>query len=172
MAKESTKTILQASPLIILKTGKDGTDANEKDWDAEMTRVKEKEWFARHPQYKNILRLCGIDRLMDTMISLLAQKMITEIPVLVREMRERKAEVGDEKNDFFPFNFTQQLEQSKRRRAYISSSKINSRRPFNPSYRVYRTFELCSQGHFICALFSFLSPVTLTPANKTSYCCF
>ena len=82
-----------------------------------MTRVKEKEWFARHPQYKNILQLCGIDRLMDTMISLLAQKMITEIPVLVREMKERKAKVGDEKNDFFPFNFTQQLEQSERRRA-------------------------------------------------------
>ena len=82
-----------------------------------MTRVKEKEWFARHPQYKNILQLCGIDRLMDTMISLLAQKMITEIPVLVREMRERKAKVEDEKSDFFPFNFTQQSQQSERRRA-------------------------------------------------------
>ena len=82
-----------------------------------MTRVKEKEWFASHPHYKGILKLCGIDRLMDTMISLLAQKMITEIPVLVREMRERKAKVGDEKSDLFPFNFTQQLEQSERRRA-------------------------------------------------------
>ena len=68
-----------------------------------MTRVKENEWFARHPQYKSILKLCGIDRLMDTMISLLAQKMITEIPVLVREMRERKAEVGDKKCDVFLF---------------------------------------------------------------------
>ena len=37
---------------------------------------------------------------------------------------------------------------------------------------MYRTFELCSQGHFICALFSFLSPDSLTPVNKTSYCCF
>ena len=114
MTKESLKTILHS---FCQQTGKDGTDANEKDWDAEMTRVKEKEWFACHPQYKNILHLCGIDKLMDTMISLLAQKMITEIPVLVREMKERKAEVGDEKNDFFPFNFTQQSQQSKRRRA-------------------------------------------------------
>ena len=68
-----------------------------------MTRVKENEWFASHPQYKSILKLCGIDRLMDTMISLLAQKMITEIPVLVREMRERKAKVGDKKSDAFLF---------------------------------------------------------------------
>ena len=100
--KESPKTVLHS---FYQQPGKDGTDENEKDWDAETTRVKEKEWFARHPQYKSILKLCGIDRLMDTMISLLAQKMITEIPVLVREMRERKAKVGDEKNDFFPFNF-------------------------------------------------------------------
>ena len=100
--KESPKTFLHS---FCQQPGKDGTDENEKDWDAEMTRVKEKEWFARHPQYKSILKLCGIDRLMDTMISLLAQKMITEIPVLVREMKERKAKVGDEKNDFFPFNF-------------------------------------------------------------------
>ena len=98
MKEESTKAILHS---ICQQTGKDGTDANEKDWDAEMTRVKEKEWFARHPQYKNILNLCGIDKLMDTMISLLAQKMITEIPVLVREMRERKAKVGDENIDVF-----------------------------------------------------------------------
>ena len=102
MKEERTKAIINS---FCQQTGKDGTDANEKDWDAEMTRVKEKEWFARHPQYKSILKLCGIDRLMDTMISLLAQKMITEIPVLVREMKERKAKVGDEKNDFFPFNF-------------------------------------------------------------------
>ena len=100
MKEERTKAILHS---FYQQTGKDGTDANEKDWDAEMTRVKEKEWFARHPQYKSILKLCGIDRLMDTMISLLAQKMITEIPVLVREMRERKAEVGYENNDVFLF---------------------------------------------------------------------
>ena len=100
MKEESSKAILHS---ICQQTGKDGTDANEKDWDAEMTRVKEKEWFARHPQYKSILKLCGIDRLMDTMISLLAQKMITEIPILVREMRERKAEVGYENNDVFLF---------------------------------------------------------------------
>ena len=98
MKEERTKAILHS---FCQQTGKDGTDANEKDWDAEMTRVKEKEWFARHPQYKSILKLCGIDRLMDTMISLLAQKMITEIPVLVREMRERKAKVGDENSDVF-----------------------------------------------------------------------
>ena len=58
-----------------------------------MTRLKEKEWFERHPQYKGLLHLCGIDRLMDTMISLLAEKMITEIPILVRQMKERKNEV-------------------------------------------------------------------------------
>ena len=75
-------------------TGKDGTDANEKDWDTETTRLKEMEWFARHPQYKGIQHLCGIDRLMDTMISLLAEKMITEIPILVRDMKQRKMEVG------------------------------------------------------------------------------
>ena len=76
------------------QTGKDGTDVNEKDWDAATTRVKEKEWFARHPQYKGIQHLCGIDRLMETMISLLAGKMIKEIPILVREMRARKTEVN------------------------------------------------------------------------------
>ena len=74
-------------------TGKDGTDPLERDWDAETTRLKEKEWFAGHPQYKDIQHVCGIDRLMDTMISLLAEKMITEIPILVRQMKERKKEV-------------------------------------------------------------------------------
>ena len=73
--------------------GKDGTDPHEKDWDAETTRVEEKEWFAGHPQYKDSQHVCGIDRLMDTMISLLAEKMITEIPILVRHMKERKREV-------------------------------------------------------------------------------
>ena len=58
-----------------------------------MTRLKETEWFEQHPQYKGLLHLCGIDRLMDTMISLLAEKMITEIPILVRQMKERKNEV-------------------------------------------------------------------------------
>ncbi|XP_073248770.1 uncharacterized protein [Porites lutea] len=95
VALNKSSFTLEDGRFIVLR-GKDGTDANEKDWDAEMTRVKEKEWFARHPQYKSILQLCGIDKLMDTMISLLAQKMITEIPVLVREMRERKAEVESE----------------------------------------------------------------------------
>ena len=76
------------------QTGKDGTDSVEKDWDAPTTREKEKEWFARHPQYKGIQHLCGIDRLMETMISLLASKMIKEIPILVREMRNRKSEVN------------------------------------------------------------------------------
>lgn len=83
--------------LSILKPGKDGTDPNEKDWDAEMTRIKEKEWFGRHPLYKDIQHVCGIDRLMDTMISLLAEKMITEIPILVRQMKQRKTEVGSNK---------------------------------------------------------------------------
>ena len=59
-----------------------------------MTRIKEKEWFARHPQYSDIQHVCGIDRLMDTMISLLAEKMVTEIPILVRKMRKRKVEVN------------------------------------------------------------------------------
>ena len=58
-----------------------------------MTRVKEREWFARHPQYKDIQHVCGIDRLMDTMISLLAEKMIKEIPDLVTQMKTLKQEV-------------------------------------------------------------------------------
>lgn len=78
----------------INKPGKDGTDPKEKDWDAEMTRIKEKEWFAKHPQYHDIQHVCGIDRLMDTMISLLAEKMVTEVPILVRQMKNLKAEVG------------------------------------------------------------------------------
>ncbi|XP_068700233.1 uncharacterized protein [Montipora foliosa] len=77
----------------ILLRGKDGTDSTEKDWDAPMTQIKEKEWFAAHPHYKSIQRLCGIERLMECMISLLANKMIAEIPGLVREMRERKTVV-------------------------------------------------------------------------------
>ena len=68
-------------------------DSTEKDWDAEMTQIKEKEWFARHPHYKSIQHLCGIERLMESMISLLANKMISEIPGLVREMKERKIKV-------------------------------------------------------------------------------
>jgi len=59
-----------------------------------MTRIKEKEWFANHPQYSDIQHVCGIDRLMDTMISLLAEKLVTEIPILVRTMRKRKVEVN------------------------------------------------------------------------------
>ena len=78
----------------INKPGKDGTDPKEKDWDAEMTRMKEKEWFAKHPQYSDIQHVCGIDRLMDTMVSLLAEKMVTEVPDLVREMKKLKAEVS------------------------------------------------------------------------------
>ena len=58
-----------------------------------MTHIKEKEWFARHPHYKDIQHLCGIERLMESMISLLANKMIDEIPRLVREMKERKIKV-------------------------------------------------------------------------------
>ena len=59
-----------------------------------MTRIKEKEWFANHPQYSDIQHVCGIDRLMATMISLLAEKMVTEVPNLVREMKARKEEVN------------------------------------------------------------------------------
>ena len=58
-----------------------------------MTRVKEREWFARHPQYKDIQHVCGIDRLMDTMISLLAEKMRTQLPILVTQMKEQKRQV-------------------------------------------------------------------------------
>ena len=58
-----------------------------------MTQIKEKEWFAGHPHYKSIQQLCGIERLMESMISLLANKMIDEIPGLVREMKERKIKV-------------------------------------------------------------------------------
>ncbi|XP_068700226.1 uncharacterized protein [Montipora foliosa] len=80
----------------ILLRGKDGTDSTEKDWDAPMTQIKEKEWFAAHPHYKSIQHLCGIERLMECMISLLANKMIAEIPGLVRDMKERKTEVEKE----------------------------------------------------------------------------
>lgn len=96
-----------------LGTGKDATDANEKDWDAKTTRLKEREWFERHPQYKSILHLCGIDRLMDTMISLLAEKMGSEIPILVNQMEEKKKKV--------------------RRQKYISVDYIqfHNKKPFN-----------------------------------------
>ena len=63
-----------------------------------MTQIKEKEWFARHPHYKDIQHLCGIERLMESMISLLANKMIDEIPRLVREMKERKIKVRKEQD--------------------------------------------------------------------------
>ena len=65
-----------------------------------MTQLKEKEWFARHPHYKDIQHLCGIERLMESMISLLANKMIDDIPGLVNEMKKRKTEVGKAKNRF------------------------------------------------------------------------
>ncbi|KAJ7393249.1 hypothetical protein OS493_006218 [Desmophyllum pertusum] len=95
VAMNESSFTLEDNRFILLR-GKDGTDPNEKDWDAEMTRTKEKEWFERHPQYKDIQHVCGIDRLMDTMISLLAEKMITEIPILVRQMKQRKTEVDEE----------------------------------------------------------------------------
>ena len=80
--------------LFVLKNpGKDSTDEVEKDWDAKTTREKEKEWFAEHPQYKDIQHVCGIDRLMDTMISLLVDRMRTQIPILLTEMKKRKKEV-------------------------------------------------------------------------------
>ena len=65
-----------------------------------MTQIKEKEWFAAHPHYKSIQHLCGIERLMESMISLLANKMIDEIPGLVREMKERKIKVRKELDRF------------------------------------------------------------------------
>ncbi|KAL9971044.1 hypothetical protein ACROYT_G023527 [Oculina patagonica] len=95
VAMNQSSFTLEDNRFILLR-GKDGTDPNEKDWDAEMTRMKEKEWFGRHPQYKDITHVCGIDRLMDTMISLLAEKMITEIPILVTQMKERKTAVDEE----------------------------------------------------------------------------
>ena len=61
-----------------------------------MTQIKEKEWFAAHPHYKSIQQLCGIERLMESMISLLASKMIDEIPGLVNEMKKTKMEVRKE----------------------------------------------------------------------------
>ena len=74
-------------------TGKDGTDPKERDWDAETTRIKEKEWFRSHPMYQDIPELCGVDRLMGNMVSLLAEKMVNEIPVLVDQMRLRRVKV-------------------------------------------------------------------------------
>lgn len=94
VAMNGSSFTLDDNRFIVLR-GKDGTDPAERDWDAETTRIKEKEWFARHPQYKDIQHVCGIDRLMDTMISLLAEKMITEIPILVTQMKKRKKEVDD-----------------------------------------------------------------------------
>ena len=72
-----------------------------------MTRIKEKEWFAGHPQYNDIQHVCGIDRLMDTMISLLAEKMVTEVPELVREMKKIKAKVSKWRATFFFQNIAQ-----------------------------------------------------------------
>ena len=43
--------------------------------------------------YRDMLHVCGIDKLMETMISLLADKMIVEIPVLVQQMKAKKVEV-------------------------------------------------------------------------------
>ena len=65
-----------------------------------MTQMKEKEWFAAHPHYRSIQHLCGIERLMESMISLLANKMIDEIPGLVNEMKKREREVRKEQNRF------------------------------------------------------------------------
>jgi hypothetical protein len=73
--------------------GKDGTDPNESLWDAETTRFQEKEWFSRHKQYSDLMDICGIDRLMDTMIKLLSDKMIVEIPLLIKRMEAKKTEV-------------------------------------------------------------------------------
>ncbi|XP_015759216.1 PREDICTED: dynamin-related protein DNM1-like isoform X1 [Acropora digitifera] len=95
VALNQSSFTLEDGRFIVLR-GKDGTDSTEKDWDAEMTQIKEKEWFARHPHYKDIQHLCGIERLMESMISLLANKMIDEIPRLVREMKERKIKVEKE----------------------------------------------------------------------------
>ncbi|CAH3038800.1 unnamed protein product [Porites lobata] len=95
VALNQSSFTLEENRFILLR-GKDATDANEKDWDAKTTRLKEREWFELHPQYKSILHLCGIDRLMDTMISLLAEKMGSEIPILVNQMEERKKKVDSE----------------------------------------------------------------------------
>ncbi|XP_067050204.1 uncharacterized protein [Acropora muricata] len=95
VALNKSNFTLEDGRFIVLR-GKDGTDPNEKDWDAEMTQIKEKEWFARHPHYKDIQHLCGIERLMECMISLLANKMIDDIPELVNEMKKRKIEVEKE----------------------------------------------------------------------------
>ncbi|XP_015766395.1 PREDICTED: interferon-induced GTP-binding protein Mx1-like isoform X5 [Acropora digitifera] len=95
IALNQSSFTLEDGRFIVLK-GKDGTDSTEKDWDAEMTQIKEKEWFAGHPHYKDIQHLCGIERAMESMISLLANKMISEIPGLVREMKERKIKVEKE----------------------------------------------------------------------------
>ncbi|CAH3193860.1 unnamed protein product [Porites evermanni] len=92
VALNQSSFTLEENRFILLR-GKDATDPNEKDWDAKTTRLKEREWFEGHPQYKSILHLCGIDRLMDTMISLLAEKMGSEIPILVNQMEERKKKV-------------------------------------------------------------------------------
>ncbi|XP_015766390.1 PREDICTED: interferon-induced GTP-binding protein Mx1-like isoform X1 [Acropora digitifera] len=95
VALNKSSFTLEDGRFIVLR-GKDGTDSTEKDWDAEMTQIKEKEWFARHPHYKDIQHLCGIERLMECMISLLANKMIDDIPELVNEMKKRKIEVEKE----------------------------------------------------------------------------
>ncbi|XP_015766392.1 PREDICTED: dynamin-related protein dnm1-like isoform X3 [Acropora digitifera] len=95
VALNKSSFTLEDGRFIVLR-GKDGTDPTEKDWDAQMTQTKEDEWFAAHYHYKSIQHLCGIERLMESMISLLANKMIDEIPGLVNEMKERKIEVEKE----------------------------------------------------------------------------
>lgn len=82
------------SLIVFLSVGKDGTDPEESLWDAETTRVREKQWFARHKQYKDLLHICGIDPLMDTMVKLLSDKMIAEIPALIKKMEAKKKEVS------------------------------------------------------------------------------
>ena len=44
--------------------------------------------------YSDLLHVCGIDRLMETMISLLTSKMILEIPRLIETMKVKRDKVS------------------------------------------------------------------------------
>ncbi|XP_044168431.1 uncharacterized protein LOC122952634 [Acropora millepora] len=95
VALNQSSLTLEDGRFIVFR-GKDCTNSTEKNWDAEMTQIKKKEWFARHHHYKINQHLCGIERLLESMISFLANKMIDDIPRLVREMKERKIKVEKE----------------------------------------------------------------------------
>ncbi|KAK3718424.1 hypothetical protein QZH41_004012 [Actinostola sp. cb2023] len=66
-------TEISKTPVTVTLYGKDGTDPKECEWDAETTRFKEKQWFSNHKQYSDLMHICGIDRLMETMANVVSK---------------------------------------------------------------------------------------------------